>query len=230
MGRPSLDCVIVVVTVVVNLLVALTVLVRGPVGVDVLVVEGDPDAVGVLEPAIVFVSVIDTCSDDVRLIEPVFVVDAVDVLLLDADFVFVLELANETVGFIVSVLVFVPLTVVVYVGLPVFVFDAPVVFVELEDPVLVFEVVIDDVPVLVKTGVTVNLGDFENDGEALAVFELAFVRLMVPLEVDDFVFAGDLLIVGDADGVFDTDVEEVCVLEAVVVLVAVAVPELVLDT
>ena len=122
-------------------------------------------------------SVFDTCRDDVTLIEPVFVVDAVEVLLLDADFVFVLELANETVGFIVSVLVFVPLTVGLYVELPVFVFD----------------VVIDDVPVLVKIGVTVNLGDFENDGEALAVFELAFVRLEVPLEVEDFVFAGDLL-------------------------------------
>jgi len=126
--------------------------------------------------------------------------------------------------------VLVPFAEKVYVGLAVFVLDGPTVFVELEDPVLVFEVVIDDVPVLVKTGVTVNLGDLENDGEALAVFELAFVRLMVPLEVDDFVFAGDLLIVGDADGVFDTDVEEVCVLEAVVVLVAVVVPVLVLDT
>ena len=72
-------------------------------------------------------------------------------------------------------------------------YDPPGHGVQLEEPVLVFEVVIDDVPVLVKTGVTVNLGDLENDGEALAVFELAFVRLMVPLEVDDFVFAGDLL-------------------------------------
>lgn len=81
----------------------------------------------------------------------------------------------------------------VNVGLAVFVLEEPIVFEALEDPVLVFDVVIDEVPVLVKTDVTVNLGDLENDGEALAVFELAFVRLEVPLEVDDFVFAGDLL-------------------------------------
>ena len=81
----------------------------------------------------------------------------------------------------------------VNVGLAVFVLEEPIVFEALEDPVLVFDVVIDELPVLVKTDVTVNLGDLENDGEALAVFELAFVRLEVPLEVDDFVFAGDLL-------------------------------------
>ena len=183
----------VVVTVVVNLLVAVTVLVRGAVGETLLVVEGDPDTVGVFELVVVLVPVFVKTWVNVRLIEPVFVVEAVDVLLLDADFVVVLELANETVGFIVCVLVFDPLTVGVYVELAVFVFDEPVVLEELEDPVLVFDVVIDEVPVLVKTDVTVNLGDLENDGEALAVFELAFVRLEVPLEVDDFVFAGDLL-------------------------------------
>lgn len=192
-GLPALDCDILVVTVVVNLLVALTVLVRGAVGETLLVVEGEPEAVDVFELVVVLVPVFVKTEVNVRLIEPVIVVDAVDVLLLDADFVFVLELANEIVGFIVSVLVFDPLTVGLYVELAVFVFDEPVVLVELEDPVLVFDVVIDDVPVLVKIDVTVNLGDLENDGEALAVFELAFVRLMVPLEVDDFVFAGDLL-------------------------------------
>jgi hypothetical protein len=59
-GMPSLDCVIVVVTVVVNLLVAVTVLVKGWVGVVILVAEGEPDAVGVLDPAMVVVSVLDT--------------------------------------------------------------------------------------------------------------------------------------------------------------------------
>lgn len=200
------------------------------VGLTELVVEGEPDAVGVLDPAIVVVSVLLTCNDCVSFIEPVFVVDAVDVLLLDADFVFVWVLAIDLVACIDCVVVLVPFAEKVYVGLAVFVLEEPIVLVALEDPVLVFEVVIDDVPVLVKTGVTVNLGDLENDGEALAVFELAFVRLMVPLEVEDFVFGGDLLIVGDEEEVFDTDVEEVCVLDAVVVLVAVAVPVLVLDT
>lgn len=86
---PSLDCVIVVVTVVVNLFDALIVLVRGVVGETLLVVEGDPDAVGVFELVLVLVPVIVKTGVNVRLIEPVFVVDAVDVLLLDADFVFV---------------------------------------------------------------------------------------------------------------------------------------------
>jgi hypothetical protein len=175
------------------------------------------------------VSVRDTCKDDVSFIEPVCVVDAVDVLLLDADFVVVCDLGTDVDACIDCVAVLVPFAEKVYVVLALFVLDGPTVFVALEDPVLVFDVVIDDVPVLVKTGVTVNLGDLENDGEALAVFELAFVRLNVPLEVDDFVFGGDLLIVGEADGLFDTDVEEVCVLEAVTVLVAVAVPELVFE-
>ena len=47
-------------TVVVNLLVAVTVLVKGWVGVVILVAEGEPDAVGVLDPAMVVVSVLDT--------------------------------------------------------------------------------------------------------------------------------------------------------------------------
>jgi hypothetical protein len=37
----------------------------------------------------VVVSVRDTCNDDVSFIEPVFVMDAVDVLLEDGDFVVV---------------------------------------------------------------------------------------------------------------------------------------------
>jgi len=88
-GWPALDSVTLVVIVVVNLFVALIVLVSGAVGETLLVVEGEPDAVGVLDPAMVAVSVRDTCNDGVSFIEPVFVVDAVDVLLLDADFVFV---------------------------------------------------------------------------------------------------------------------------------------------
>lgn len=192
-------------------------------GEFVLVVDGEPVPVWLRESLIDAVIVRVPIGEPVFFGEPVAFVVLVEVLLDDTVRVVVREVRIVRLTWGESVFVFETFAVTVPVGLTVLVLLLGADRVADGEPVLVFDVVIDDVLVLLIKLVPVNLLDFENEGEAETVFELAVVRLTVPLAVGVFDGAVDLEGVVDVLGDFDVELDAVTVLDDVIVLVAVAV-------
>ena len=160
-------------------------------------------------------------------IEPVLDTDTVDVLLFDELFVAVLDLKDvlDIIGLYVDVLDNLDETELVpeadgdFVLVMVLVPDG--------DDVPVLDEVVVEVVVRVKIILKDSLDDLLTLAEAEDVFELLTVLVVVPL-LDCVLDTGpDLLLVGLADGDFDDEVDEVPVLELVVVLVDVLLPEFV---
>ena len=111
------------------------------------------------------------------------VVETVDVLLFEADFVPLTDNLIDDVVSIVRVVVLEPLIVAVSVGLALLVLEDPRDLEILDDAVPVFDDVIEPVLVLVTSTVPESLADFENEGDADAVLERAPVRVEVGLDV-----------------------------------------------
>ena len=110
------------------------------------------------------------------------------------------------------------------------VLELVIVLVPLGEEVPVFDDVIEDVVVLLIIPVIVFLGVLENEGEADGVFEACILLLFVALEDCVLEIAGDLLLVGLDDGLFELEEDDVPVLVEVVVLVLVVVPVIVFVT
>jgi hypothetical protein len=119
----------------------------------------------------------------VNFIEPVLVDEAVEVLLLVAVFVVVLDKRIDKDAPIVLLLVFVALIVTEKVGLDVGVLVLAGDLVVLEELVVVLDVVIEDVLVLVLRIVLVSFADFVKDGDADDVLERAGDNDKVGLEL-----------------------------------------------
>lgn len=189
-----------------------------------LVVDGEPVAVWLPETLIDAVIVLLPIAEFEFFTDRVAFVVLVEVLLDDTDLVFVREAWIDRLIWGESVVVLDTLAVAELVGLTVLVLLIGADRVPLEEPVLVLEEVIVDVLVLLIKLVPVNLLDLENEAEAETVFELAVVRVTVPLAVAVLDGAVDLLSVVDDEGDFDEELDAVTVFDDVTVFVAVAVP------
>ena len=189
-----------------------------------LVVDGEPVAVWLNETLIDAVIVLVPIGEPVIFVVCVALAVLVEVFDADTVRVVVREVRTVRLSWGESVVVLETIAVTEPVGLTVLVLLIGADRVAVGEPVLVFDVVIDDVPVLLIKLVPVNLVDFENEAEAETVFELAVVRLTVPLDVAVLERAVDLLCVVDDDGDFDVELDAVMVLDDVIVFVAVAVP------
>jgi hypothetical protein len=180
----------------------------------------EPETVLVLVILGVVVCVLVMCGLGVNLMEPVPVVERVDVLLEDTDLVFV------TVGLLLdveeteAVSVLDPLDDAECVDVTVDVLDKAGVRVEQDDAVVVFDDVMVPVWVLVIGGDLVLRAEPVNDGDDVDVLDKAAVRESVGLALDVLEGCVVRVIVGLELGVFERWVLAVDVFEVLIVAVA----------